>query len=180
MKRRQMSRMWIIGVAVLLLACGKELPKNEASASTISGFNYSSEGIQEYYVNGAWGGGISIGGGYGTVCCVNLPERWSPDLKVTIGWRRSDCGQRGPENTRCPPLPLDFQMGQKPPEWKYRTLKKEVLIEPFDKGDTVQVFFLPDDEVKVYVTAFDPEHKDHPAKLGRPHPLDNPNWREPK
>lgn len=57
MKRRQMSRMWIIGVAVLLLACGKELPKNEASASTISGFNYSSEGIQEYYVNGAWGGG---------------------------------------------------------------------------------------------------------------------------
>jgi hypothetical protein len=178
MKPVQLRILGVLVLPLLFSACGKEPPRNEASASSISGFNYSGEGIQEYHVNGVWGGGISIGGGYGTVCCVNLPDRWTPDLKVTIGWRRSDCGQRGPANTRCPPLPPDFQMGQRPPEWKYKSLKKEVPVERFERGDTVQVFFLPDDQVKVYVSSIDPEHKDHPAALGRPHPLDKPNWKD--
>ena len=177
MTLRHLPVMWALSSLLLFSACSKEPRKNEASSSTISGFNYSSEGIQEYYVNGARGGGISIGGGYGSACCVTLPDRWSPDLKLTIGWRRSDCGVRGPKNERCPPLPEGFQMGQEPPKWEYKTLKKIVLIEPFETGDTVQVFFLPNDEVKVYVSSLGPGHKEHPAKLGRPHPLDNPNWK---
>ena len=174
---------WLMLLNVLLVAllagCSKAPPpKNEADASSISGYNYSSEGIQEFYVNGAWGGGVSIGGGYGTVCCVMLPDKWTPGLKATVEWTRSDCGERGPNNTRCPPLPDGFQAGQTPPEWEYKTLKKEIPIEPFEKRNTLQVFFYPNDEIKIYVTPFDPEHPDHPAHLGRPHPLDNPNWKD--
>jgi len=177
MKPVQLRILGVLVLPLLFSACGKEPPRNEASASSISGFNYSGEGIQEYHVNGVWGGGISIGGGYGTVCCVNLPDRWTPDLKVTIGWRRSDCEPDGPRGSRCP-VPVDYQTSGKPLPWSYKTLKREVPIERFEKGDTLQVFFLPDDQVKVYVSSFDPEHKDHPAVLGRPHPLDKPNWKD--
>ena len=177
MKPVQLRILGVLVLPLLFSACGKEPPRNEASASSISGFNYSGEGIQEYHVNGVWGGGISIGGGYGTVCCVNLPDRWTPDLKVTIGWRRSDCGPDGPRGSRCP-VPVDYQTSGKPLPWSYKTLKREVPIERFEKGVTLQVFFLPDDQVKVYVSSFDPEHKDHPAVLGRPHPLDKPNWKD--
>lgn len=180
MKHRVLSLLLTLCSVWMLTACSKEPPKNEASSSSISGYNYTSEGIQEFFVNGAWGSGISIGGGGATVCCVNLPGKWTPDLRVTIEWERSDCGERGPSNTRCPPLPPGFEAGQTPPPWQYKRLKKEVPIEPYEKSDTVQVFFLPNDEVKVYVYPDDPHAVGHPAKLGAPHPLDNPNWKDPQ
>lgn len=173
-KQRVLLLGWAL-FAVLLTACSKAPPKNEASSSSISGYNYTREGIQEFYVNGAWGGAISIGGGGATVCCVNLPDKWTPDLKVTIEWKRSDCGERGPGgNDRCPSF-SHLQAGDEIPEWQMKNMKKEVAVESFEKGDTVQVFFLPNDEVKVYVSSLGPGHQDHPAHLGRPHPLDNPN-----
>lgn len=180
MKHRVLSLLLAVCFVWMLTACSKEPPKNEASSNAISGYNYTSEGIQEFFVNGAWGSGISIGGGGATVCCVNLPDKWTPDLKVTIEWKRSDCGERGPGGgDRCPSF-SHLQPGDKIPEWQMKTLKKEVPIEPYEKSDTVQVFFLPNDEVKVYVYPDDPHAVGHPAKLGSPHPLDNPNWKDSK
>lgn len=180
MKHRTQLLSWALLGVLLLTACSKESPKNEASSSSISGYNYTSEGIQEFFVNGTWSGGISIGGGGATVCCVNLPDKWTPDLRVTIEWERSDCGERGPTNTRCPPLPAGFEAGQTPPPWHYKKLKKEVPIEPFEKGDTIQVFFLPNDDLKIYVSSLGPGHQDHPAHLGHPHPVGNPNGKTTK
>ncbi len=173
MKQRVLLLCWAL-FAVLLTACSKAPPKNEASSSSIAGYNYTSEGIQEFFVNGAWGGGISIGGGGATVCCVNLTEKWSPELKVTIEWERSDCGERGPGSARCP-IPENETALSPPVKWQYKKFQKEVPLEPFEKSDTVQVFFLPNDEVKVFVSSLGPGHPEHPAHLGRPHPLDNPN-----
>lgn len=179
-----MTRRWMTLMLVptlLLTACGKEQTSNEFSGSSISGYNYTNEGIQEFYVNGAWGGALGIGEGGGkSVCCVTLADKWQPGLVGTVEWRRSDCGPGGPGNARCPPLPEGFRMGDDMPAWQHKTLKKVVPIEPFEKSDTVQVIFLPNDEVKIYVSTLMASHPDHPSKLGRARPLDNPDWKEPQ
>jgi len=160
----------LLGVFLLisLTACDS---KDEGSASSIAGYNYTIEGIQEFYVNGAWGGGISIGGGGGSyVCCIMLPKTWTPGLSATVTWRRSDCGGNGPGNERCP-IGGDT--------WHFKNLEATVPIEPYDRPYTTYVAFLPNDEVKIYVTPMGLLSSKHPAKLGMPRPLDHPEW-EPK
>lgn len=160
----------ILLMVCVLQACGKtkEPAKEEGSASSIAGFNYSIEGIQEFYVNGQWGGAISIGGGYGNVCCVVIPQKWTQGLSATVAFERTDC--RGDKEKRCPERIEDLD------KWPMLKLSKEVPIEPYDQPNDVQVMFLPNDEVKIYVSHFMPDHPDHPSKLGEPRPLDHPEW----
>lgn len=155
----------------LLQACGKteDPAKEEGSASSISGYNYTIEGIQEFYVNGQWGGNLGIGDGGGSnVCCVNLPKKWTPGLSATVTWRRSDCGGQGPGNERCP------IGGDK---WYFKNLEATVPIESYDRPYTMYVAFLPNDEVKIYVTPVGLRNPNHPANLGKPRPLDHPEWK---
>lgn len=115
---------------------------------------------------------MSIGAGGGSnVCCVNLPKKWQPGLSAEVTWRRSDCGFRDPENERCP---SDINK-----EWHFKTLKATVPIEFYDRPSGFYVTFLPNDEVKIYVSPYGPDHPDHPSKLGRAHPLDHPEWKRP-
>ena len=169
-------RLWQI-FSVLLLssalqACSKvddAAAKPEGTPVSISGYNYTNEGIQEFFVNAGWGGGLGIGEGGGMVCCIALPDKWTPGLTATVEWRRSDCGGSGPGNERCP-------IGKRP--WAPpKTIKTTVPIEPYDRPNGAQVMFLPNDEVKIYVAPVYPEHPDHPAKLGRPHPIGHPEWK---
>ena len=83
-------------------------------------------------------------------------------------WRRSDCGGSGPGNERCP-------IGKRP--WHYKNLEVTVPIEPYDRPYTTYVAFLPNDEVRIYVTQMGLLSPKHPAKLGRPRPLDHPEWK---
>ena len=160
----------LIGV-ILLISLNACDSKDEGSASSIAGYNYTNEGIQEFYVNRAWGGAISIGGGGGSyICCIILPKKWTPGLSATVTWRRSDCGGSGPGNERCP-----FGTGGE--GWHNKTLEATIPIEPYDHPDTTYVAFLPNDEVKIYVTPMGLLSPKHPAKLGRPRPLDHPEWK---
>jgi len=157
-------------VFMTLQACSKAKEaesKQEGMAVAISGYNYTIEGIQEFFVNGEWGGGLGIGAGFDKVCCVMLPEKWTPGLSATVEWRRSDCGGKGPGNARCP-------FGTHGEGWHAKTLKATVFIEPYERPNAVQVMFLPNDEVKIYVSHFGPQHPDHPGKLGYPHPIGHP------
>ena len=167
-------RILLLGFVFLTLqACSKADDadkKPEGTPVSISGYNYTIEGIQEFYVNGEWGGGLGIGAGYDMTCCVMLPDKWTPGLSATLEWRRSDCQGNGPGNERCP-------FGTHGEGWHEKTLKSTVPIEPYDRPNAVQVMFLPNDEVKIYVVPVDPDHPDHPAKLGRPHPIDHPEWK---
>lgn len=161
----------LILLACVLQACERadESSKQEGSSASISGYNYTIEGIQEFYVNGQWGGGVSIGGGYGQTCCVILPDKWRPGLTAEVEWRRSDCGGSGPGNERCP-------IGKRP--WApAKTLKTTVPIEHYVEPGSLQVMFLPEDQIKIYASPKDPEHPEHPAKLGRPHPIGHPEWK---
>ncbi|WP_051092224.1 DUF3304 domain-containing protein [Aromatoleum toluclasticum] len=134
-----------------------------SSASGLSAYNYTTEGIQEFYLDGAWGSGVGIGGGGGVVCCVALPKYWHAGLSTTIEWRRSDCGKGVDENgwSNC----------RNDPANPTRALKKTILIEPYEKPEDLQVLFLPDDEIRIYVTGLSPSHPEHPARIGTARPL---------
>ena len=163
-------RVLLLGFVFLTLqACSKADDadkKPEGTPVSISGYNYTIEGIQEFYVNGEWGGGLGIGAGYDMTCCVMLPDKWTPGLSATVEWRRTDC--KGDKVKRCPERVEDLD------KWPMSSTKKVIPIEPYDRPNAVQVMFLPNDEVKIYVVPVDPDHPDHPAKLGRPHPIGHP------
>ncbi|HQU89182.1 MAG TPA: DUF3304 domain-containing protein [Denitromonas sp.] len=132
-------------------------PDPNMTASSLSRYNFSAEGIQEFYVDGVWGSGVGIGSGGGSVCCVMIPSKWHEGLQVTVEWRRSDCGGVNENNhSKCAGMKGD---------WPMKILKKTVPIEPYDVLDETQVFFLPNDEIKIYVTNKSPWHADHPSKL---------------
>lgn len=153
---------------MVLAACDSNFtppPVDNTAVSSLSAYNFSSEGIQEYFVDGSWGGGVGIGSGGGQVCCVKIPRKWHDKLEVTIEWRRSDCGV--PKSPQC------SHENAVSGSWPMKTLKKTFSMEPYSAPDTVQVFFLLHDEIKIYVSDMAPWHPDHPSKLGDvgPHPF---------
>jgi hypothetical protein len=171
---RLLRRLFVPLLTVLLSACGDkttEPTKSEGSVSSISGYNYTIEGIQEFYVNGAWGSNLGVGDGGGSdVCCITLPKKWTPGLSATMEWRRTDCGD-GEITSEHPRCPIGGDC------WPHKSLKATVPIEPYDRVYTTYVAFLPNDEVKIYVTPMGLRSSDHPAKLGVPRPLDHPEWK---
>ncbi|MFG6447149.1 DUF3304 domain-containing protein [Roseateles sp. BYS180W] len=178
------TRTWLVSAAVVLLTgCYKAPePDKDSIPTSIVGHNYTSEGIQEFYVDGGWGGGLGIGqGGASNVCCVVLPAKWRPGLEVTVEWERSDCGPGGVGGPLCPISKNESHIvssTDKP--WRYKTLKKVVPIEPYERVWDLQVMFLLNDEVKIYSSRFDVIHPEHPSGLGKPRPLDNPDWKAPE
>lgn len=53
----------------------------------ITGYNFTNEGVQEYYVDGSRGSNLpAYGGGGKTSCCVSLPDRWTPEVMVKVDW----------------------------------------------------------------------------------------------
>jgi hypothetical protein len=162
------TRLALLLMVCLLPAC--DSAEQEGSASSISGYNYTNEGIQSFYVNGQWGGAISIGGGGGSYgCCVTLPQKMKPGLSAKVTWVRSDC--QGDRIKRCP-------RGTGGNGWAQdKTLEATVPIERYERAYTTYVAFLPNDEVKIYVTLEGLGNPNHPAKLGRPRPLDHPEWK---
>lgn len=163
-----LARYLLLIGAIVLAACDSNFtpqPADNMAGSSLSAYNFSAEGIQEYFVGGAWGGGVGIGSGGGQVCCVKIPRKWHDKLEVTVEWRRSDCGV--PKSPQC------SHENAVSGSWPMKTLKKTIPMEPYGAPDTVQVFFLPHDEIKIYVSDMAPWHPEHPSKLGDvgPHPF---------
>ncbi|MFG6447147.1 DUF3304 domain-containing protein [Roseateles sp. BYS180W] len=178
------TRTWLVSAAVVLLLTGcykAPEPDKDSIPTSIVGYNFTSEGIQEFYVDGGWGGNVSIGGG-GTsnVCCVTLPAKWRPGLEVTVEWRRTDCGPGRVGGPLCPISRNETHIATDEKPWPKKTLKKVVSIEPYERVWDLQVMFLLNDEVKVYSSRYASWHPSHPSGLGWPRPLDNPDWKAPE
>jgi hypothetical protein len=134
----------------------------------ITGYNFTNEGVQEYYVDGSRGSNLPpLGGGGKTSCCVSLPDRWTPHLKVTVDWTIGHYTE-----------PWEKRKHMTVAEesdccWTQRTLSKTVRVERYgEKGGRLQVFFLPNDEVQVWVYDAGPQNPEHPSGRGYPR---NPN-----
>ena len=142
---------------VCLVACDARentgLPDDKGIGSIV-GMNYTGNGIQQFTVDGKWGGNVGSYGGRGTVCCAVYPKKWTPDLKVTVKWERSD--GREPDGK----------------EWKLIWLEKIVPIPKYLEEGEVNVLFLADDQVANYISNLGVADPNFPGKPGYPK---NPN-----
>ena len=158
---------WLIALALLaaalgLAACGPTTAKPVAVG--ITGYNFTAEGVQEYYVNGMRGSNLPpYGGGGSTSCCVSLPAKWSPELTVKVSWTIGDYT-----------LPWSKLEPMTPDErsaccWRQRTLTKVVPVERYEERvGRVQVFFLANDEMQVWVSNVGLLSPDHPSGMNYP------------
>ena len=157
---------WLIVLALLAAALGLAACSPSAAKPVtvgITGYNFTAEGVQEYYVNGMRGSNLPpYGGGGSTSCCVSLPAKWSPELTVKVSWTighyTRPWGERKnmtvQEESACC--------------WHQRTLSKVVSVERYEVGGIVQVFFLPHDEIKVWVSQYDLGHEKHISGMAYP------------
>lgn len=151
----------MLAVALGLAACEASVAKPMTVG--ITGYTFTSEGVQEYYVNGVRGSNLPpYGGGGSTSCCVSLPAKWTPELTVKVSWTMGHWTT--PYESRKH-LSVDEQIKCCSAE---RTLSKVVPVERYEVAALVQVFFLPQDEIKVWVYDPGPQNPSHPSHMGYP------------
>ena len=153
----------------ILLAAGLGLAACKPTAAKpmtvgITGYNFTAEGVQEYYVNGMRGSNLPpYGGGGSTSCCVSLPGKWTPELTVKVSWTM---GRWTTPYESRKHLSVDEQIKCCSAE---RTLSKVVPVEPYDeKGGRLQVFFLAKDEMQIWVSEMGLLSPEHPSRMGYP------------
>jgi hypothetical protein len=176
-RRGPMLGRWLqlaVALAMLVLAsaCKPAEPAEAASyAAGITGYNFTSEGVQAFSVNGQGGSNLPpYGGGGKTSCCVNVPTQWRPGLVAKIDWTMGDWTRPWSE------IELMTPEESRACCWRRRTLSKTVPIERYGaEGGELQVFFLPNDEIKVWVSDYDLGHEKHPSGMTYPK---NPNPQE--
>ena len=155
---------------VLLMGISACKPAEPESYTVgITGYNFTAEGVQDFYVDDQWGSNIPpYGGGGKTSCCVVLPKIWRPGLVVKIDWKMGDWTVPW---SKLEPLTIEERSACC---WVTRTLSKIVPVEPYGPdGGRFQVFFLPNDEVKVWVSTYDLGHENHPSGMKYPHDPDS-------
>jgi hypothetical protein len=106
----------------------------------LSGVNFTNDFIEEFSVDSQYGPGIYPNGGGGKfVCCVTIPRRWRPGMKVTVQWT-------------VDALPPDLPK------------QRVVTVPEYTENDFggVVVHFYPDDTVKVLVATKIIGHPDYP------------------
>ncbi len=145
------SRVWLLAgvlalaLAVTLTTCGND---DETLPTGITGYNHMPRvigwSISGFSVDGHSGANASPEGGAGNSCCISLPRKWHPGMKVNVDWsydvRVSD--------PRTPPPPQEAEV--EIPEYT-----------PENSGD-VQVHFYPDHRVKVVVSRYGIQHPRYP------------------
>ena len=155
----------VLALGLALAGCEPPAPRTpQPMAVGITGYNFTNEGVQEYYVNDSRGSNLPpYGGGGATSCCVRLPGQWTPGLTVKVDWTIGHYTQ---------PWEIRKNMTIEQEEaccWTQRTLSKTVPVERYgDEGGGVQVFFLPDDDIKVWVSDYDLGFPGHPSGMAYP------------
>ena len=149
-----------ISVAIfLLLALSALSACSDQEMGSITGVNHTGEGIQSFSIDNAGGSSVGRYGISGVVCCAAYPSKWSPELKVTVEWERTDC--EGHEDL----CTLEAARAGTTP---YKTIKKTIPIEKHTDSGSIYVVFLPHDDVRIYITNYYPESERFPSKLGFP------------
>ncbi len=156
--KRALTTGALLGLILSLAGCSAAsgLGSNKKGPRTggINGFNHTLNEIARFSINGSGG---SIGG---TVCCIMLPNQWSPNLKANIKWKSLDV-------SKLSPMPK-FNQVEAYNRWeaeleKYSTYHEiSVPIPQYgEKTCGIDVHFLPCNQVKVTTSCksyFDPEY----------------------
>lgn len=136
--------------AVTLLLCGlgactlvRDMPARRVEQESTYGaqigiVNHTNRYIYSATVDGRGGGhSEAFNAGIGNMCCATLPVIWHPGLKVSVTW--------------------DMPAGR---EHVYKT--KTVDVEKYGTPGSLYLHFFPDDEIRVVVTMWAGDSKEHP------------------
>ena len=143
-----------------LTACGASGRQAEKLEGTsYLGVNNTDKNIVSIIVNGE--GGISavsaqhIGG---QDCCVNLPRKWHPGIKVTIKWQLGGTYKLDSKGNKVieDGVPVVIEG-----DWKTKTVEVP-KYEGKDEEGYLGIFFFPNDEVKVLRSRGYPHRPDYP------------------
>ncbi|HCM64567.1 MAG TPA: hypothetical protein DIT05_18810 [Morganella sp. (in: Bacteria)] len=155
----------VLIMVLFLQGCTPDDPPKEKIAyvgANLLGYNHvAGTNINWFSVNGQRGrtGGFT--------CCVMLPEKWQPNMKVDVQW------EVNPD-----PFPMDlpefndpnYNNYMKNKKANYRQYRTTTTIPEYDDSCGLQVHFLPCQQVKVTATCYGINHPDHPVK----DPFDQP------
>lgn len=108
----------------------------------ISGYNHTKNTyVNLFSVNKASGANYGPGeGGAGSTCCVELPEKWAPGMRVTVRW--------------------EYSIGLKGSELFQHTT--EVEVPKYSTPATINVHFFENKKVKVIVSPCGIRHQYYP------------------
>jgi hypothetical protein len=159
---RRLAVLVMFAAGLSLAACNPTAAKPITVG--ITGYTFTSEGVQEYYVNGIRGSNLPpYGGGGSTSCCVSLPAKWTPDLNVNVNWTTGHWTV-SMEKIQAMDISEAIRCCL-----ARRTLSKVVPVERYgEEGGRLQVFFLANDEIRVWVSNIGLLSPDHPSHMSYP------------
>lgn len=140
-KQFPQKKLWLIFLLIAIVSAAsyftydKFIAKKMVIAS-INPYNFTDVAVVDIYVNETWGGtSHPNSGGGSSVCCVLIPEKWRPGLVVNVKWLMDD-------------------------NEKWHTAKTE--IPPYAEPAGLQILFLENGKIKVYVNDYWPCTPMHP------------------
>lgn len=146
----------MVATSGMLGGCFEE----EKTSVSYTAYNHTDRGIVSIIVNGR-GGILNVyphGGGGGDLCCVAIPNRWTPALTATVKWQDAGDFKRDAQGAvvRVDGVPVVVEE-----PWKEKTVE----IPRYDERlGRVNLHFFANDEVRVVVNMYGPGHLDYPIK----------------
>lgn len=147
MKHYFFVKRWLfamICVSLFSTACSKE---PATTPLQLTGYNHTNKSIGSFSVTGDGGEGGNSGyhapgsGGGGFTCCVSVPTVWQPGMKIMVTW---DGWEKDMEKTITRVVPV--------PKYDAETASR------------LNVHFLRNGEVKVFISRYGLRNRNYPLK----------------
>ncbi|MFS2200611.1 DUF3304 domain-containing protein [Pseudomonas sp. Pseusp3] len=156
--RRTMAR-WLLGLLGLALV-GCSTADNEMAGGNIQAVNHTLSNINWLSVNG-----YRADGGGGRSCCIIMPTKWRPGLKVNVEW------EVDPEpHAKMPSVTsIEFRDAYAKHSANYRRYATILDIPewPGTKSCDLKVHFLTCNQVKVTTSCWAPSSPNYPIQEAR-------------
>jgi hypothetical protein len=129
-------------------------------ASPVTGYNHTSANINSFSVNGAGGGNLGPHEGGGSqVCCGSIPRYWTPGIRAIVEWEKDPSPREKIKRDKYGQLESgDYQRHAA----GYTRHKVTVDVPKYDEPGSLNVHFLPCDQVRVSATGITPGHPGYP------------------
>lgn len=149
----------ISGIAIALIAVYLlfiRQPEEKYLAGSMSGINHvKGTSVNWFKVNGYYAKSAN------DTCCILVPAKWTPNQTVLIEWEVDP----NPYPTDSPGITNPaFKAYMRNHEANYRHYQKVVEIPEYDDPCSVDVHFLPCQEVKITLSCHGTSHPDYPIK----------------
>ncbi|MBD9483223.1 DUF3304 domain-containing protein [Pseudomonas sp. PDM14] len=151
----------LLALTPLMLASGCAAQQPELLHPSVSGYNHTSAAINSFMINGSGGGNVGPNEGGGSfVCCTTVPSQWRPGMTAVVEWEKDP---KPFDYASWPPLGTDeYRAAYKKHVANYTRHRITVEIPPYKNVGSMNVHFLPCDQVRVAVNGLIPGQPGYP------------------